>query len=74
MFGPCFALQYFVSLLVLKSSCCGRETWLLYFCLGTVIVMWLFLTVPWRGLQCVIVVFPGRTHTLCIYVISINIS
>ena len=24
--------------------------------------MWLFLTVPWVGLQCVIVVFPDHTH------------
>ena len=27
-------------------------------------VMWLFLTVPWVGLQCVIVVFPDHTHLL----------
>ena len=27
-----------------------------------VYVLWLFLTVPWNGLQCVIVVFPGLTH------------
>ena len=26
--------------------------------------MCLFLTVPWIGLQCVIVVFPGHTHLL----------
>ena len=25
-------------------------------------VLWLFLTVPWVGLQCVIVVFPDHTH------------
>ena len=24
--------------------------------------MWLFLAVPWVGLQCVIVVFPDHTH------------
>ena len=28
----------------------------------TVIVLWLFLTVPWVGLQCVFVVFPDQTH------------
>ena len=30
-------------------------------------VLWqfLFLRVPWVGLQCVIVAFPGRTHLLC---------
>ena len=30
--GPCFVLQYFVSFLVLQSSCWGLENWLLYFC------------------------------------------
>ena len=35
-----------------------------YGCLATVNVMWLFLTVPWVGLQCVIVIFPGHTHSL----------
>ena len=25
-------------------------------------VLWLFLTVPWIGLQCVIVIFPDHTH------------
>ena len=24
--------------------------------------MWLFLTVPWVGLQCVIVIIPDHTH------------
>ena len=28
----------------------------------TLNVIWLFLTVPWVGLQCVIVVFPDHTH------------
>ena len=27
-------------------------------------VAWLYLTVPWVGMQCVIVVFPDRTHLL----------
>ena len=31
-------------------------------CLVTVIVLWLFLALPWVGLQCV-VVFPGHTHS-----------
>ena len=31
-------------------------------CRVTVIVLWLFITVPWVGLQCVIVVFPDHTH------------
>ena len=29
-----------------------------------VVVVWLFLAVPWVGLQCVIVVFPDHTHLL----------
>ena len=33
-------------------------------CLVTVNVLWLFLTVLWVGLQCVIVVFPDHTHLL----------
>ena len=35
-------------------------------CLVTVNVLWLFLVVPWVGLQCVIVVFPDHTHSLFI--------
>ena len=30
----------------------------------TAIVLWLFLTGPWVGLQCVIVVFPDHTQSL----------
>ena len=30
----------------------------------TMHVLWLFLTVPWIGLQYVIVVFPDHTHLL----------
>ena len=42
-----------------------RESWLLCFdCLSCVLLMWIFLTVPWVGLQCVIVVFPDHTHLL----------
>ena len=33
-----------------------------YRCIVTMNVLWLFLTVPWVGLQCVIVVFPDHTH------------
>ena len=35
-----------------------------YECLVTVSVTCLFLTVPWAGLQCVIVVFPYHAHFL----------
>ena len=33
-------------------------------CLFTVNVLWLFLMVPWVGLQFMIVVFPDHTHLL----------
>ena len=35
---------------------------LFYSCHVTVNALWLFLTVPWVGLQCVIVVLPDHTH------------
>ena len=37
-----------------------------YKCLATVNVLWLLLSVPWVGLQCVIVVFPANTHLPCL--------
>ena len=37
---------------------------LTYRCIVTINVLWLFLTMPWVGLQCVIVVFPDHTHLL----------
>ena len=38
-----------------------------YRCIVTINVMWLFVTVPWFGLQYVIVVFPDHTHFLSNY-------
>ena len=35
-----------------------------FLCLVTVKVQWLFLTVPWLGLQCVTVVFPDHTYLI----------
>ena len=35
-----------------------------YRCSVTINVLWLLLTVPWVGLQCVIWVFPNHTHLL----------
>ena len=49
-------------------SCC---------CLATVIALWLFLTVPWVGLHCGIVVFPDHTHfyiNIVVYLKRLNIS
>ena len=36
----------------------------------TINVLWFFLTVPWVGLQCVIMVYPDHTHLL-FYVCSL---
>ena len=33
-----------------------------YRCIVTINALWLFLTLPWVGLQCVIVVFPDRKY------------
>ena len=38
-----------------------------YRCIDTRNVLWLFLTVPWVGLQYVIVVFPDLNHSLVVY-------
>ena len=54
MFGSCSVMQYLVSFLVLQSS---RR-------LVAVSVLCLFFPMPWLGMQCVIVVFPGHTHLL----------
>ena len=35
-----------------------------YSCIVTINVLWAFLTVPWVGLQYVIVVFPDHTYLL----------
>ena len=35
-----------------------------YRCIVTINVLWLYVTVPWVGLQYVIVVFPDHTHFL----------
>ena len=35
-----------------------------YRCIVAVNVLWLFLTVPWVGLQCVIMVIPDHTHLI----------
>ena len=33
-----------------------------YRCIVTINILWLFLTVSWVGLQCVVVVFADHTH------------
>ena len=35
-----------------------------YRCIATINILWLFLAVPWVGLQCAIVAFPDHTHLI----------
>ena len=57
LFGHCFAIQYFVSVYFCNHLDGKRDG-----CLVTVSVLWLFLTVSWVGVRCVIVVCPDHTH------------
>ena len=41
-----------------------------YRCIVTINVLWLFLIVPWVGLQCAIVVFPDHTHLPFAFVLT----
>ena len=59
----CYALLCFA--IILKRK--GKLVALLLLsrrCLANVNVLWLFLMVPWVGLQCMIVIFPGHTRLL----------
>ena len=47
------------SLLICCFHCVGL---CLYVRLKYVSVLWLFHTVPWVGMQCVIVIFPDHTY------------
>ena len=63
----CYALLYFHSsfAIILKRKRKLVALLLLsYRFIVTINVLWLFLTVPWAGLQCVIVVFPDHAHLL----------
>ena len=40
-------------------------------CIVVVVAMWLFLAVPWVGLQCVIVVFPDHMRLLFIFMYAL---
>ena len=61
----CFGMHHFMSFLVAIVLTRKRELadllLLSFGCLVTVNVMWLFLTVPWVGLQ---FVFPDHTYLL----------
>ena len=65
VFFLCLVVCYFMSILVFAIILMGKSDLvallsLSFWCL--VIVMWLFLEVPWVCLQFVIVVFPDHTH------------
>ena len=69
----CVWSSVFVSVLVCITVCpfpCSNHleekdfVLLSHPCLAILYVLWLFLTVPWVGLQCVIVVFPGHNQFL----------
>ena len=65
LFGPCLVIYYLGALssfaIILT---CKREHKVLLYYLPTISVLWLFLTVSWIGLKCVIVVLPDHTHSL----------
>ena len=67
MFGPCIVMHYLVLILVFILRKRKLVTLLLLSnrCIVTVNVLWLFPTVSWVRLQCVIVVFPD--HTLLLF-------
>ena len=56
--GPSAELHMLVAFLLLS-----------YRCIVTINVLWLFITVPWVGLQCFIVVFPDHTHLLFLHML-----
>ena len=66
----CLVVEYLLSVLVFQSPRWGNESWLIYFSclLGATCLLasvpCLFLTVPWVGLQCKIVIFSGHTYSL----------
>ena len=62
----CFAVRYFMSILVLPKRELVALLCLSSWCL--MIIVWLFLAVPLVCLQFVIVVFPDHTHLLFLFV------
>ena len=62
----CLSLFWYALLCVLSRVPISLKRKILFLlshpCLAILYVLWLFLTVPWVGLQCVIVVFPVHTQ------------
>ena len=61
--SPCFVEWLLLSLSNLSIILLGKRELYLNLFVG-VCVLCLFLTVPWVGLQSMIVAFPGQTHLL----------
>ena len=59
MFGPCLVVHYLVSFAIISL---GKRGLVELPCHLTISGLCLFLVVPWIGLQCVILAFPGHTH------------
>ena len=66
--GLCLSLILYALLCVLSRVPIILKRKILFLlshpCLAILYVLWLFLMVPWVGLQCVIVVFPDHTRLL----------
>ena len=78
MFAPCFAVHYFVSNHLDREEKADCSTLFVFKCLVKVIVLWLFLMVPWVGLQCVSEIFPDHTslflEQICVLQVTIALS
>ena len=57
MFDLCFSMHYFLAIILTM-----KKELVVLLLLSSIYVLWLFLMVPWVGLQCVIKVFPDHTH------------
>ena len=72
--GICNCSKFCCALLYVWSSIAiilmGERELVALLCLSSwclVILVWLFLMMPWVCLQFVIVVFPDHTHYFCVY-------
>ena len=59
-----FCVHYSFAIILTRKRKLVSLLLLYYRCIVTINVLWLFLMMPWVGLQCVIVVFPDHTNLL----------
>ena len=64
LYLSCFFIHFSFAIILKRKRKLVALLLLSYRCIVTINVLCLFLTVPWVGLQCVIVVFPDHTLTL----------